>query len=184
MPPHRLLLRHDDIVETIAFYVATDEFLGPPGGIAPLILAWRRFAMLLAYPTNPGFYARIFHAKFDSAAPIRRYGRKRINTAALADELTRRFNTMYRMRLIVRSKSFWVCEEGSILRDMWTIYLMCIESDGNNRRQLFEYAQLQDYIELYRTSVLGPLRARSGLPQITTERSLALWLWWFATTPG
>ncbi|KDQ15929.1 hypothetical protein BOTBODRAFT_65211 [Botryobasidium botryosum FD-172 SS1] len=180
--PSRHALEIKEIVEEIAFHLVTDTFLGPPAAIIPFLVASRPINVALSYPMNPNFYSRIFRAKFDAAAPIRRYGYDRINAISFADELLRRCKTMRRMKYIVREQSFWVCEEDSIVRDMWTIYLMCIESDGKNRRQLFEYAHVEQYIKLYMDKILSPLMGRSGLPQVTTERSLAIWILWLTTS--
>ncbi|KDQ15922.1 hypothetical protein BOTBODRAFT_43836 [Botryobasidium botryosum FD-172 SS1] len=170
-----------EILEAVAFYLCTSTFLGPPAAIVPLLVASREFNMRLSYPVNPTLYARIFAAKFDVAAIIRRSGPGCITAACRADELRRRCSVLRRMRQIVNAQDFWSCEEDAVLADLCSIYQMCLESDGNNRQQLLEYGHLRQYALLYVRKEMLPFLAR-GLLSDTLERALAMWLLWFSTT--
>src|SRR5213075_2151840 len=71
--------------------------------------------------------SQIFDTKFDIAAPRRRF--TALHTICLASELVKRFQVFQRVRRRELS-------EHHIVGDLWTIYLMLLESDGLNERQL------------------------------------------------
>ncbi|KDQ08919.1 hypothetical protein BOTBODRAFT_539323 [Botryobasidium botryosum FD-172 SS1] len=180
MAPRALAVR--DVLENIAFYLATNDFIGPPAHLVSLLGVCQLFYDVLAFRHNSSLYARIFRAKFDSAAPARRYGRDLVTSSCLATELCSRFEAMRRMRRVAKTGKLWDVEEDAVHHDLWTSYLMATESDGKNRQQLMEYACLHDYVRLYIKEELAPLRYRPGVPLEKPERSLALWLLWFTTT--
>ena len=79
-----------EVLEHIAFFAATDSFLGPPSGIVPLLVLNRSMYAALSPQANPYLYARIFASKFDLASATRRMGSDALPATALAEELRRR----------------------------------------------------------------------------------------------
>lgn len=74
--------------------------------------------------------------------------------------------------------------EQEFTRDLWTIYLMCLESDGRNVIQLCHYAYLQQFVRICINQDIILSGFNPGYPKDTTERSLILWLSWFTTSWG
>jgi hypothetical protein len=170
--PHELL-------ENIAFFAATSELLGPPHALVPLLLVNRRLHAALDSASNPHLHARIFAAKFDTAALVRRLGPGPLSgagtrAAKLAKELKRRCVQLGRLRAGVGSTvgafaaltdggggggsgsgssggSGGLTEEGmrALHEMLWTAYLMMLENDGKNEQQLREYARLDRWLRQF-----------------------------------
>jgi hypothetical protein len=180
-----------ELVEHVAFWVATDPFLGPPSYLPALLLANRRIHSYLSFDTNPHLYARIFFAKFDSRHAMRR-ARARSDTliwtsSAIAGELRWRCRCLKRVRarMDLRLGPFYVGPDRVRLQEvLWTLYLMVLEGDSKNGRQLREYARLVDWLIDWWLDDGFPTSAKrlieAGIwPTCNTQASLTLWLLWF-----
>lgn len=171
-----------DILDHIALHAVQSTFLGPPSILCSLLLVSQAFNKNLGYHQNPNLYARIFEFKFDTGAPLRRYGRERLTSTNLSTELRNRCAMMSHMRTAVQTGDVRLWDEDVVGRDLWTAYMMCIESDGKNLRQLLEYAGLHKYARLYVSKEVVHSKSDPKYPIETAERSLALWLMWFTTS--
>ncbi|KAJ2914010.1 hypothetical protein MD484_g6406, partial [Candolleomyces efflorescens] len=181
-----------EILEHIACFLATDQVLGPPSHLTPLLLANRKINARLSIKENPHFYAVVFSRKFDVGTAKRRLGDEALSSEVLAGELKRRFSLLKR----IRSRKDCLVEPGSgqrpddILDDILvTSYLMVLENDGNNKPQLLQYAQLDKWLKDYLFHADGASgtvqRVRSGNYPLTSARaSLAMWLLWFFLRPS
>lgn len=137
-----------EVVEEIAFRACTDPFLGPPAALPALLCLSRRVNAILTVVHNPGFHARIFRAKFDTAAPHRRFlsTNNPLTAVCYALELRRRWTALRRIRHISTVGRLSVCSEEEERADFWMLYLMFIESDGKNYEQLIHWAQVTGYV--------------------------------------
>ncbi|KAF8963146.1 hypothetical protein BDZ97DRAFT_1051779 [Flammula alnicola] len=163
------------IWERIAFYaVASEEtFLGPPSEICSMLLISRSVYHQISYRRNTHLYARIFGFKFDLAAPTRRLSERWRTTACLASELIKRFQALRR----IKSRQLHV-------EDLWTAYLMMLESDGRNEAQLLNYAHLEEYLKsliVYRTNSQAQDLMWFKNPVVD---SLVVWLLWVTSERG
>lgn len=176
-----------EVLEHIVFFAATDCFLGPPAGILPFLLLNRDMHEALSFDNNPHLYARIFTAKYDLAAAIRRMGSALLPATALAEELRRRSVLLRRFRNL---KGCRVDETDMVDEMLWTAYLMVLESDGRNERQLREYARLNEWLKEYwfrptgGSAALRIVTTTDHWPDNTERMSLALWLFWYLLRPG
>lgn len=177
-----------EVLEHIAFFAATDGFLGPPAGIVPLLTLNRSMHDALSFQNNPHLYARIFSEKFDDEAPLRRLGVAKLPPTALAEELRRRSVILKRIRAQTDTKS--PPDEKHIRQVLWTAYLMVLENDGRNERQLLEFAHMNDWLKEYLFELTGAsdvLKAFNGADtwaRNSERMSLALWLFWYLLEPG
>lgn len=180
-----------EVLEQIAFFTATNTFLGPPSGLVPLLLVNRQIYSWLSTQSNHHLYGRIFVNKFDIGAVTRRIGADRTTPQILTRELQRRCFHLKRIR--ARSDSIIYSLEGvdsgcarAILLDA---FFMMLENEGKNEKQLREYAGMDHWLREYWFHEAGAsravafLRAEKWLPD-TQERSLAMWLFWFLLRPG
>lgn len=176
-----------EVLEHIVYFAATDNFLGPPTGILPFLLLNRSMYSALSFANNPHLYARIFASKYDLAAAIRRMGTALLPATALAEELRRRSIILKRFHNL---KGCRVDETDMVDEMLWTAYLMVLESDGANERQLREYARLNEWLKEYWFRPLGASAAlrivttTDHWPDNTERMSLALWLFWYLLRPG
>ncbi|KAF9510423.1 hypothetical protein BS47DRAFT_67075 [Hydnum rufescens UP504] len=174
-----------DVIELIAYHAVMNDFLGPPRALVALISTCRSLYYSLSLENNPSLHAAIFRFKFDSAAAHRRFGRSepwRISATGLSAELRARFDALRYMRGVALSGNRSKHPDEEIVRHLWTLYFMCIESDEKNVDQLLFYGKLRPYIQICLTQYLLPVyRAGGGLPE-TVDRSLILWMSWFSTT--
>lgn len=76
----------------------------------------------------PELYAQVYLFKFDLGSP-QRLRSSWLNDECLAAELVRRFKVLRRFSLRQLSDEF-------IRSDLWTAYMMVLESDGLNEKQL------------------------------------------------
>lgn len=194
-PPTTLETVPQEVLEHVTFFSVAHSFLGPPATLLSLLLANRKFYSRLSFTSNPHLYARIFAHKFDIEPVVRRLGPDRTTPPILAHELklrclllkqfrTRLDSTIqpgpdYETDLETRSRHELLCHA----------YLMMLDNEGKNEKQLREYAKLDDWLREYWFAEMGASRAVSflgaelWLPE-SPERSIAMWLFWFFLTPG
>ncbi|CCM00712.1 uncharacterized protein FIBRA_02752 [Fibroporia radiculosa] len=182
-----------EVLEHIAFFTATDSFLGPPSGLAPLLATASRLHAALSFDSNPHLWARIFAAKFDLDSAIRRLGYHNTTPVALAHELRKRCQVLKRIRARTDARApaadLSFGHRRILSEILWTAYLMMLEDDGKNERQLREYAHIDDWLKEYLLHPTGASLIRSSAsaekwPAPWDERtSLALWLFWFLLRP-
>lgn len=178
-----------EVLEHIVFFAATDNLLGPPSGIVPFLTLCRAMNNSLSFTNNPHLYARIFEQKYDLAAVSRRMGSGSLPATALAEELRRRSIVLRRFR---NQKECQLSNGRTEYLDtmLWTAYLMVLESDGRNERQLREYARISQWLKDYwfhLSGASGAVRTVTNADEWleNTERmSLAIWLFWYMFRPG
>ena len=115
-----------ELLEHIAFFVCTSPLLGPPSALLALLTLNRAIYESLAPDRNPHLYARVFEAKFDLGAMVRRgFGsgggggweigiangngngvglREQVSAQALTRLLIHRFTTLSRIRSLTGCK--------------------------------------------------------------------------------
>ena len=168
--PHDILLR-------IALELALTDPTSNPHHLIPFLQTCRYVHHALSKPFNHDLYAGIFKAKFDTSAPLRRFGAPALYSSNLSDQLVRYCRVLKHIR---RADVY----SPTILDDFWMAFIMMTENDGRNERQLAA-AGLADYVENF---VLERLRERSEStnqwPPETAINALALWLMWFTTDHG
>jgi len=175
-----------EILEQIAFFLATEEICGPPSSLVSLLLTNRKVNTRLSTKNNPHLYATIFTYKFDVRIAKRRLGDETTSSELLCAELQRRFTLLKRIRT---RDDCHIQETSPELRDILiTAYLMMLENEGNNRLQL-SYAGITKWIEGYLFGKNGASLAVQSLqagsyPPSTRENTLAMWLFWFFMRPS
>ncbi|OJA13947.1 hypothetical protein AZE42_01342 [Rhizopogon vesiculosus] len=168
MIPH-LESIHVDVLSQIAFFTVASTPFDGLGAILQLLLCSRRIYNALCLKSCPQLYARVFRTRFDLVAHLRRNKLSSPTTTALASEFHRRCMVLQRIR---RSQ----VPQHSILPDLWTIYLMLLESDGMNESQLHA-AGIAQYVLMLFKCHLGQL---GGLHDITARAltiSIACLVW-------
>ncbi|KAF8486780.1 hypothetical protein DFH94DRAFT_621517 [Russula ochroleuca] len=178
-----------EVLENIAFYAVASNPLGPPRELAPLLLVNRRLHAALSSASNPHLHARIFAAKFDTAALVRRLGPGKATARKMAAELRRRCVQLGRMRGGVGC-TVGVTEEGmrALHEMLWTAYVMMLENDGRNERQLREYARLDGWLRAFWFAEDGASFARleigdNAWPPYNDLADVTMWLFWFLLKP-
>ena len=183
-----------EVLEHVAFFAATDSFLGPPDGILPLLTLSRSIHSALSIQSNPHLYARIFAHKFDLAPAIRRLGADSIPASALGEELQRRCMLLKRMRARLDSKfnplnRHQKASDALLTSILLMSYLMMLENDGRNERQLRDYAKVDEWLKEFwfdphgASLAMGSVRA-DAWPDNHERMSLAMWLFWLLLRPG
>lgn len=169
-----------DILEEIALFSSLSPLVGPPSALRALLLVSRTLHDCLSRRYNPFIYSQLFLAKFDIDAPRRRLGQRVLDITALADECIHRFASLRRL------KSNTYPRDGGrddIMRsDLWVAYLMFLENDGKNIRQLMDYAQIHHFaFDFARPN--GRLHDGAGMrgnwPMDSELNALGLWIFWF-----
>ncbi|KAF8816956.1 hypothetical protein BYT27DRAFT_7205344 [Phlegmacium glaucopus] len=188
-----LLTIPQEIIEHIAYFTATDTFLGPPSSLLPLLLANRQINSCLSITTNHHLYARIFRYKFDTAAPLARLGEDELASQAFAEELKRRCVVLTRLRARIDSttRARHADKDNyklSVHDVLFTAYILMLENDGKNEIQLQEYGQMKAWIREFwfdaRGASLAVYSIRIGnWPPDRPETALAMWLFWFLLDP-
>lgn len=191
-----------EVLENIAFFAVASSPLGPPRELLALQLVSRRLYTSLSSTFNPHLHARIFAVKFDTAALVRRLGLGAGRAPKLAAELRRRCVQLKRLRARIgctvgalaagRSGSGGGMTEEAVraLHEMlWTAYLMMLENDGMNERQLREYARLDLWLRAYWFAEDGASCARLAIrdnawPPNNDLSAVTMWLFWFLLRPG
>lgn len=177
-----------EVLEHIAFFAATDEFLGPPRGLLPLLLLNRTLHNALSVESNPHLYARIFAHKYDVTPTLRRMGVDALPADAMAEELQRRSVALKRLR--GRTDSTGTPSPQQLTELLWIAYLMVLESDGRNEQQLREYAQMDQWLKEFwfapdgASGAMHTVKTVDRWPEDSERISLALWLFWFLLKPG
>ena len=158
-----------DVLQYIAILACSSSVFDPPVEILRLMLTGTAFYEALDIRTAPHVYARIFAAKFDTAAPFRRH-RSTITDSALASGL------VDRCRLLQRSKRGDVSAR-NLFKDLSTALWMFLESDGLNERQLLN-AGFPDFIVQVARSHLKRMPSRGTFHecQPTLTAKTIVWL--------
>jgi len=132
-----------EVLEEITLSLVNGSFLGPPTAILTLLPISKTISKRLYFENNPSLYARIFRAKFDIGAAVRRLGGACEHASTLAAELIRRCNGLRRLKNDAYPRFIKPGQDDGCLRiDLWMAYLMFIESDGKNAQQLIHYARV------------------------------------------
>lgn len=178
-----------DILELIVEYLAEEEPFGPPRGLLRLSSTCRALYRALGFKCNSTPYAETFRREFDILAPLRRFenevfpnGSRRVGSAGLASELKARFKALHYMRSVITSSNLFCFSSEETLTSLWTIYFMCIESDEKNSKYLFKYADLKAYASICMDQYLFQSLDDVELLEDTVDRSLMMWIAWFATS--
>lgn len=193
IPPAMTILDFipSEILEHIAFYAATDSFLGPPNHLVPLLTSNRQIHSQLSISSNPLLYARIFANKFDLQPVLRHLNVDNAPSTALAAELKLRF--LYLKRIRAGADAYRI--EGSnkscasLHQLLLRVFIWLLENEEKNERQLREYANIDTWLQDYWFSSDGASdairRIREGhWPISDRNASLAMWLYWFLLRPG
>lgn len=180
-----------EVLEHIAFCVATQCPLGPPSRLVPLLLTCRHIYQALSFEDNALFYARIFRFQFDTRSVLRRLGSHASAPWALANELKKRWTHLKRIRARAYSRIIQHAEPPSTgLTDLlWLAYLMMLENDGKNERQLLDYAEMDVWLMEYWFDDEGASLAQQTIqqhqwPAENEKNAIAMWLFWFLIRPG
>ena len=199
---HSFLSIPQEIIEHIAYFVATDSFLGPPSSLLPLLLVNRQINSWTSIVTNHHLYARIFSYKFDTAAPLARFGEETLVARAFAEELKRRCIVLKRLRARIDSTTHARHADHhhhyhhqdhlmklSVHDVLFTSYVLMLENDGKNGLQLEEYGKMKDWIREFwfdaRGASLAVYSIRTGdWPPNRPETALGMWLFWFLLDTG
>ncbi|CAE6473813.1 unnamed protein product [Rhizoctonia solani] len=170
-----------EVIQHIAVAACELTLAGPPNELAMLLPLSQAVHAALSAEHNPGFHARIFSAKFDSRAPTRRFAEagQPLTARSFANDLPRRWKALKRIRRVSSVGRMVVCSEDHQREDLWLVYLMFLECDGNNWTQL-QWARLDGYLRAVLSEELMP-SSRPGYMIETTTRALGLWLMWFLT---
>jgi len=193
MSPTTLETVPQEVLEHVALFSVTHCFLGPPSTLSSLITTNRKIHSQLSIASNPHLYARIFAYKFDIAPAIRRLGPDRITPRILADELQLRCLYLKRIRTrldsVVHTFPAHESDRFSPHELLCHAYLLMLENEGKNEKQLREYARVDGWLREYWFAELGASRAISFMGANlwlleSPERSIAMWLFWFFLRPG
>ncbi|KAI0049022.1 hypothetical protein FA95DRAFT_1489902 [Auriscalpium vulgare] len=182
----------NEVLEHIAYYAATALVVGPPADLLPLLLVSRRFAAALSSASNPSLYAAIFAVKFDTTALKRRLGASAVAPQKLAAELERRCTLLRRIRArtdcYVGKTPLSEDDAGRMHEMLWMAYLMMLENDGVNERQLREYAHLDVWLKDFWFDPDGASCATLAIkdnawPPNNDLSAVTMWLFWFLLRP-
>lgn len=193
-----LLSLPSEIVDLIAFFVAAD--LGgasgrdchceenergrapprptPPAVLLHLLLTCRQLYTLLKSSNNPRLYARIFRAKFDTAAIARRFGSAAVSPHALSLELQKRCTILKRIRRAcelseLRPEGNNEVGAAHLRENLWLVYMMLLENDGRNMEPL-AWADIKGYLHLHHVQEMLESALEPGYPPDSEDRALAL----------
>ena len=128
-----------DILEQIVLSAAEEQFLGPPPGLWSLLATSKKINLALSPQRNNALYASIFALKFDTAAAARRLNERWLTSRCLASELRLRFEALRRIRRLT-------IDGYTLSHDLWTIFIILLEHDHKNTRQLTEWAMAQTFV--------------------------------------
>lgn len=182
-----------EILEHIAYFVATQSQVGPPSELLPLLTTCRRIYHHLSFANNPVLYARTFNYKFDSKAAIQRLGSHIAIPRTLAIELRKRCVCLRLIRTRSGTRREHVVENAQSVHHLhdllWLAYLMMLENDGKNEQQLTDYAHMGAWLTEYwfddDGNSLAPHRiSQEQWPLDDENNSIAMWLFWFFLRPG
>jgi hypothetical protein len=174
-----------EILDRIAIALVNSTFLGPPADLLALSYVSKSISRSISRYENPHLYAQIFFLKFDARAAVRRLGDDCGYATELADELVKRFKGLKRLRSPgVYPRSIGTDSRADVLlrEDLWMAYLMFIESDGKNARQLIHYARVDIFVSNFfaRGGRIHDGSEENGGWIVDNEpNALATWLFWF-----
>lgn len=135
----------------------------------------------MSIANNSGLYARIFRHKFDCEAIKRRLSARWMYAPCLAQELRARFIALKHIKH--GNPSLRLDREA-----LWKAYLMLLENDGCNERQLFGWANLPDWVlgVVALRSSPSSMSAGHSVPHLSDPEgmSLAVWLLWMTSSKG
>jgi hypothetical protein len=156
------------VLHVIAFFCFTSSTIGPPQ-VLPLLLTCSAIYKALRVEACPVLYERLFKFYFDYAFVHQRpRGNLLASSACVAAELVHRFNVLRRIRLLEFSDQY-------IGVDLWTVYLMVLESDDQNDAQMAAVGINRFLFEFIRTRFRHEF-VTYGSPLRNNVNSLALWL--------
>jgi len=169
-----------EVLGCIAFFAGTNSFHGPPTDLLALLSTSRKLYDVLSFTKNKQLWADIFKFKFDTDAVERRLSKRWSTAECLAEEGRKRFAAMKRIR-----HEYNAVTEQHHLSDLWTAYLMLLESDGRNESQLIEWSDIQRFLYhviMYRARTP---QGSSSLWFVDTEgTALTVWLLWMTANAG
>ena len=166
-----------EILENVAFEVASADADGVYASLTPFLCSCKRIHDLLSFDRSKHLYARLCKACFDVRAPDRRLGAHILENEYLANQFRAYSINLQRLR---RGDIF----SPHILAIFWTSFLMLLDNDGKNRCQL-DRVHLDDFVDAFVTRRVWENRwFHNGWPIDNPANSLALWLMWMTTTPG
>lgn len=168
-----------NVVQTIAFFSVTSATLGPPRGLIQMFLISRAVWNALRPDANPIFFADLFKFYFDLDAPRRKIRSSGLNAFCLSAEMIQRFQVLKR----IRDQNYSDEDEDQIRNNLWTAYMMLLESDGLNERHL-KMAGISSYACGLIRHRFGAEYESYGLPLNNEINSLALWLTCLTATSG
>ncbi|KAJ4490339.1 hypothetical protein J3R30DRAFT_3420961 [Lentinula aciculospora] len=177
-----------EILSEIALFAATETFLGPPVGLLPFIETNRWTHSCLSFNSNPYVYAKIYESKFDMSPVSRRLRVDSFSTSVLARELKRKCILLNYIRDRRGSRADSSQKDDNLQDSLVQIYLMVVENEGNNVRQLREYAHIDEWLREFWFDEHGASGAwrsiQRGLwPDHSEITCLAMWLYWFLLKP-
>lgn len=118
-----------DVLTHVALFTVDPSPTSALDALLQLSLSCRYIHRHISIDSCPQLYARIFREKFDLSGHYRRERHCTRTTSCLASELRVRRRVLRRVRLSQVLDQY-------ILGDLWTTYLMLLESDGLNELQL------------------------------------------------
>ncbi|KAM5532530.1 hypothetical protein V8D89_013817 [Ganoderma adspersum] len=183
-----------EVLEHIAFFAATDGFLGPPEGITALLSVDRRTHAALSVSSNPYLWSRIFADKFDLPCPASGLLERdrTIGPTEVCEEFKHRCTLLKRVRnrtdSLATSYVLSPTHRDCLRSILWMAFLMMLENEGKNEAQLREYAGfdgwLRDFLFHTNGASLAAWSVRVDLWPPNDERSsLGLWLFWYMLKP-
>ena len=162
-----------NVLQLVAFFSFVSS-IGPPP-VLQLLLTSHAIYDVLRPGSCPQLYARVYLCKFDLGSP-QRLRTSWLNDICLTAELIRRFHVLRRISL----RQF---SEEHVRTDLWTAYLMVLESDGLNEEQLAK-AGVVPYLFAFIRSRFHEEYRNYGWPVINEVNSLALWLAYLTSSAG
>lgn len=166
-----------NIVQTIAFFGVTSATFDPPQGLLQWFLISRTIWNALRPDANPVLFAELFQFYFDLDAPRRKFRSSGLNAFCLSAEMIQRFRILRR----IRDQNY--ADEEQIRDNLWTAYMMLLESDGLNEKHL-RMAGISDYTCELIQHRFGAEYESYSLPLNNEINSLALWLTCLTATSG
>jgi hypothetical protein len=182
-----------EIIDSIAFELSALTPLGPPSNLIPLLLTCHHLFSSLSSTTNPALYARIFKYKFDISAVQRRAFKpshaqcvEQMMHYCIAMKVLRRGDVYASPHEVIAADTDVVFGDDNDASDaLFTAFMMMLEDDGRNYRQLLDWAHADYFAEQYVRKRLYEGRERNdGWPLESTENACAMWLMWMFTTEG
>lgn len=180
-----------EVLEHIAFFAATDNLLGPPSNLLPLLVTSRRIYSRLSITSNPHLYARVFAFKFDLQPALKRLGIDSVSPTAVSVELRERF--VYLKRIKARTDAYntkgGTKPQDTLHQLLFRVYIWLLESEEKNERQLREYARIDSWLHEYWFNYDGASNAMHLMrddkwPINDRNAALAMWLYWLLLRPG